>query len=433
MRGMRSKRLLLILIIQLFFHIYANAQTTNIYTSATTWTVPATVSTISVKVYGGGGGTGGQDCGAGCTNTVAGNAGFVVASFAVSAGNVVGIYPGGQGVNGSNSVTNTGGGTGGVASYTVAYNGGKGGNAGPSGSSGGGGGGGAASVVTISSVIKIVAGGASGGGGMANLAGSGSPGTNVYTANGTSNTGGVGTTPAGDGGGGGGGGGGSFGSLGGGTHAANTEQAGNGGGIGNNLVSGATTTTSNTNIAWTSGGRIEITFTVLVPVTWLDFTAVKQNDGSILLGWATANELQTKSFTVQRSNTGSDWTDIGSVPAAGNSSSRNDYHFADQHVIKNSYYYRLAQLDLDGKINYSKTVVCSSAGSVSRLYPNPVYNHKVNISLTESSVISIYNSQGAVLLKKKLPAGDNTLDLGNYAAGVYVLKAGEERISFVIK
>jgi len=415
------------------FSSFVNAQTTDIYTSATTWTVPAGVNAISVTVYGGGGGTGGQDCGAGCSNPAAGNAGFVVASFPVSAGNSVGIYPGGQGVNGGNSVSNTGGGNGGVATYNVAYNGGKGGNAGPSGSSGGGGGGGAASVLTISSVIKIVAGGASGGGGMANLAGSGSPGTNVYTANGTSNTGGIGTSPAGDGGGGGGGGGGSFGSLGGGTHAAGGEQAGNGGGIGNNLVSGATTTTSNTNITWTSGGRIEITYTVLLPVSWLDFTAVKQNDGSILLAWATATELQTKSFTVQRSNTGTDWTDIGLVPAAGNSNNRNDYHFSDRNVVKNTYYYRLAQIDLDGKINYSGTVICSSAGSISRLYPNPVYNHQVKISLTASSVITIYNNQGAVLLKKQLPGGDHTLDLSNYAAGVYFMKAGEERISFVIK
>jgi hypothetical protein len=430
--SMKSNRQLLT-VIALFCSLFSTAQTTNIYTSATTWTVPPGVWSVTVKMYGGGGGTGGQDCGAGCSNPAAGNAGFLLASFPVAPNNTVGIYPGGQGQNGSNSVTASGGGTGGVATYNTTYNGGKGGNAGPSGSSGGGGGGGAASVFTVNAVIKMVAGGASGGGGMANLAGSGSPGTNTYTANGTSNTGGVGTTPAGDGGGGGGGGGGSFGSLGGGTHAANTEQAGNGGGIGNNLVSGASTVTTNGNIVWTSGGRIEITYTVLLPVVWLDFTALRQNDGSVLLNWSTASELHTKSFTVQRSNSGADWTDIGSVAAAGNSITTVDYRFADRNVPNGVYYYRLAQIDLDGKINYSKVVVSSSAGSVSRFYPNPVLNGTASLNLTRSSVITIYNSRGAVMQTKKLPAGDNKLDLSKYAAGVYFLRAGEQKITFVIK
>ena len=83
----------------LFISIIAPAQVTNIYTTATTWTVPSGVSSISIKVYGGGGGTGGQDCGAGCTNAAAGPVGYVVASYAVSPGNSIGIYPGGKGAN----------------------------------------------------------------------------------------------------------------------------------------------------------------------------------------------------------------------------------------------------------------------------------------------------------------------------------------------
>ncbi|HMG69150.1 MAG TPA: hypothetical protein VK588_15740, partial [Chitinophagaceae bacterium] len=150
----------------LFIAIFLRAQKTDTYTSFTTWTVPAGISTVTIKVYGGAGGTGGQDCGAGCTNTAAGQVGFVVASYSVIPGDIIRIYPGGNGINGSNSVTASGGGNGGVASYSAAYNGGKGGNAGSSGSSGGGGGGGGASVVTINSTIVIVAGGASGGGGM---------------------------------------------------------------------------------------------------------------------------------------------------------------------------------------------------------------------------------------------------------------------------
>jgi mucin-19 len=413
--------------------VVAGAQTTTTYTTATTWTVPAGVSSITVTLYGGGGGTGGQDCGSGCTDPTAGNVGYVQASFAVATGNIVGIYPGGLAANGTSNATNTGGGTGGVATYTAAYNGGKGGNAGATGSSGAGGGGGAATVLTIASVIKVVAGGAGGGGGMANLAGSGTNGTNTYSANGTSNTGGVGTQPSGDGGGGGGGGGGSFGSLGGTTHAAGAEQAGNGGNIGGNLVSGATTTVFNTNIAWTSGGRIDITFTSTLPVTWLGFTATAEKNGIVLLNWSTAAEVNSRSYSVQRSANGYDWTTVGVVPAAGNTASASSYQFSDQTAVSNTYYYRLEQTDLDGKVSLSKTVVCSVSGGTVKLYPNPVTGGTIMVSLTNASVVSIYNSSGATLLHNKLPAGDNKLDLSNYAPGIYFMKAGGQKISFVVK
>ena len=134
-------RLIAFAICCLFCSLFSLAQTTNIYTSSTTWNVPAGANTIIIRVYGGGGGTGGRDCGAGCTNASGGPVGYVYASYAVTPGDVIGIYPGGKGTDGANNVTNTGGGAGGVSSYNTVYNGGIGGNAGASGSSGGGGGG----------------------------------------------------------------------------------------------------------------------------------------------------------------------------------------------------------------------------------------------------------------------------------------------------
>lgn len=424
---------LYLLIIAIAGSFVAGAQTITNYTSSTTWTVPAGVSSVTVTLYGGGGGTGGQDCGAGCSNPAAGNVGYVQATFAVAAGNVVGIYPGGLAGNGGNSVTNSGGGAGGVATYLTAYNGGKGGNAGASGSSGGGGGGGAATILTISSAIKVVAAGAGGGGGMANLIGSGTNGTNTYSANGSSYTGGVGTQPSGDGGGGGGGGGGSYGSLGGTTHAAGSEQAGNGGNLGGNLVSGATTTIFNTNTASTTGGKIVISYFSFLPVTWLGFTATGQSNGIVLLNWSTAAELNSRSYSVQRSTNEYDWVTEGMVTAAGNTTLVSKYQFSDQTPVKNTYYYRLAQTDIDGKISYSKTVVCLVGGVVVKLYPNPVPGHTITVSLTTSSVVLIYNSSGETMLNKKLQAGDNKLDLSNYAAGIYFMKVAGQKISFVVK
>mgnify|MGYP003347209103 FL=1 len=122
--------------------------------NAGTWTVPTGVTSITVTAYGGGGGSGAID-GLGNIARSPGARGYVVATFSVSAGQVIGIYPGRKGTSGTTS-TNGGGGAGGTDSDPNGnYNGGTGGNAGASGSSGGGGGGGAASTIYLDATLEI--------------------------------------------------------------------------------------------------------------------------------------------------------------------------------------------------------------------------------------------------------------------------------------
>jgi hypothetical protein len=287
-----------------FCALLTNAQVTTPYTTNTTWTIPTGVTSVIVKVYGGGGGTGGQDCGAGCTNAPAGQVGYVIATYTVTPGDVIGLYPGGKGGDGTNAVSATGGGAAGTNTFNTLYNGGTGGNAGPSGNSGGGGAGGAATLVTINSTIKIVAGGAGGGGGMANSIGSGLPGANSINANGTSFKGGNGTSPAGDGGGGGGGGGGDYGSVGGTVYTVGTESAGNGGFRGNNSVTSATSIASNTTIAWTTAGRVEITYTPVAGTASADQNVCTGSSPAdiILSGYAGTIQWQVSTDNVSFSN-----------------------------------------------------------------------------------------------------------------------------------
>lgn len=433
MKYVKTSTLFLLFITLLCPAIFA--QTTTTYNSATTWTVPANVNSIGVRIWGASGGLGGQDCGAGCTSAAASNVGFVSATFSVTPGNVIGIYPGRVGTTGASAATNTGGGAGGISTYTTAYNGGRGGNAGPTGSSGGGGGGGSASVLTIAGTVRLVAAGAGGGGGMANQSGSGLPGSNTYSANGTSNTGGNGTASTGDGGGGGGGGGGHYGGLGGGVHAAGSETAGNGGRIGANLVVTPTSTTTNSNVSWVAtGGRIEISYTITVPVTWLSFTATRQTNGTVLLKWSTASESGSKDYVIQRSTNGTDWENLGTVDAAGNTQNESYYSFEDKAANNINYHYRLEQRDLDGKSSYSKIATVRAGGNrLLSINPNPVVNGTATLVLNKAAEVTIYNSTGIVVLKRKFAAGNHPINLGRLAAGTYFLSTGEERLSFIIK
>jgi len=178
--------------------------------TATAFTVPAAVYSVSFTIVGGGGGSGGGDGGYG---SYGGNSGqYITVTYAVTPGQVFNIYPGSGGGGGLGGVTGTGKGSGGINTLGAPYNGGTGGNAGTSGSSGAGGGGGAASVLTTGagSVIAVAYGGSGAGG-------SGSGGGNglAYAANSYRPTGINGDNHPSDGGGGGGGGGGVTSGLGG--------------------------------------------------------------------------------------------------------------------------------------------------------------------------------------------------------------------------
>lgn len=230
------------------------------YTSGSTWTVPYGVSSITVAAYGGAAGRGGTD---GYAYGNGGVWGYVAATIAVTAGDVIGVYPGNSGTNGNGCVTGTGGGSGGADSYAAAnYNGGNGGNAGTAGCSGGGGGGGAASIVTKNSDIQLIAAGAGGGAGANNRsnAPSGYTGSTLASATyGWSGGNGWDCSESDDGGGSGGGGGGYRGGYGGVTSNGGGECQGGAGSAGSNFVIAGASSVTNTT-ASSSAETITITY-----------------------------------------------------------------------------------------------------------------------------------------------------------------------------
>lgn len=91
---------------------------------------------------------------------------------------------------------------------------------------------------------------------------------------------------------------------------------------------------------------------VPLPVNFTSFTAVAQQDQS-LLKWQTAQEQNSREFIVERSVDGLSYSEIGSVDAAGNSSSPSNYSFVDAAPVTGKNYYRLKETDLDNKFMYS--------------------------------------------------------------------------------
>ena len=165
-----------------------------------------------------------------------------------------------------------------------------------------------------------------------------------------------------------------------------------------------------------------------LPLLWSSFNT-QCITGATRISWKTQQEQNTASFVVRRSTDGITWTDIGSVPAAGNSQTTLSYTYTDQQSPAGTGYYQLLQRDIDDRQTYSPVLItqCRQPESI-KVYPNPVQNTCwVNIQSETSQVINlrVYDSRGALLKQQatEIQAGNNqfALSLNNFTPGSYSL------------
>jgi hypothetical protein len=172
-----------------------------------------------------------------------------------------------------------------------------------------------------------------------------------------------------------------------------------------------------------------------LPVTWQSFTAEKQRTVS-LLKWSTASEQNTKDFEVQHSTNTLSWTPLGTLAAAGNSTTTRQYSFTHATPFKGNVYnyYRILQRDLDGKFSYSKiaSLIYDEPGPDVFVYPNPA-TEVVTLYLAESQDVRLINVAGATVWKGTLSAGRNQIPLTHLAKGVYWVVTGSVKKQLLIQ
>lgn len=199
---------------------------------------------------------------------------------------------------------------------------------------------------------------------------------------------------------------------------------------GTTLESLISQTWDNDNSVWVNSTRTTLTYgPCTLPLTLLNFNAVKQN-GKVQLTWKTANEINTQSFSIQRSITANDFTTIGKVNAAGSSAVQNSYNFMDDIAAlkANKIYYRLQQQDKDGKSTYSNIVAVSISGGAIQfsILPNPARSYFTVITDGSADLanatVSIVNLSGKKVLTQKLGSGSQQqINISSLPKGLYMV------------
>jgi uncharacterized protein YkwD len=128
-----------------------------------------------------------------------------------------------------------------------------------------------------------------------------------------------------------------------------------------------------------------------LPVHLLYFSGVSRQ-GKTVLGWSTGWEEGSLGFDVLKSRDAKSFEKIGFVPGNGHSSATNTYGWTDDEVISGeTYYYRLRQIDGNGRAELSKIVAVKieSAERDLYLFPNPSADGRFTLEAAESNQLTI--------------------------------------------
>lgn len=165
-----------------------------------------------------------------------------------------------------------------------------------------------------------------------------------------------------------------------------------------------------------------------LPVKLSSFTGSYSN-GIALLNWQTSQELDSDHFELFKSYDGVDFVSVTKIASAGFSNTLKNYSYKDHAGGSNSVFYRLKEVDVNGKETFSSIVKLSlGINKGVGIFPNPFNNNfTVTVASAKASIaiLKIQNTSGQLVFSKNLSLnkGNNAVVITNLpsalASGIY--------------
>jgi len=163
---------------------------------------------------------------------------------------------------------------------------------------------------------------------------------------------------------------------------------------------------------------------ITLPVEFISFTGRLLPDNTVRLEWQAIPDQQHDYFEIEKSADGANFISIGRGPATP------PYWGTDTAPFTGNNFYRIKQVDKDGTISYSNTIVVYYAQlrSIVSIYPNPVndvLHIKLSVAKADQYFISITDLAGRKVQEERLIATGTELsgdiDMRRQAAQLYIL------------
>ena len=167
--------------------------------------------------------------------------------------------------------------------------------------------------------------------------------------------------------------------------------------------------------------------TFVLPVELTDFRAIHHQQ-EVILKWKTVTEINNDGFDIEHSYDGASWETLGFVRGNGTTSEENTYQYLHEAPLSGINYYRLKQIDFDGKFDYSKviSIQIQKIAATFQIYPNPATSGMVTIELDNAADqdihIILYDYSGRIVKNQILQQSDTQLDVSQLNQGMYILK-----------
>lgn len=179
------------------------------------------------------------------------------------------------------------------------------------------------------------------------------------------------------------------------------------------------------------GESLAIDFTIRdsnpLPVELTAFTAAEESPGIVSLRWTTASEVNNCQFVVERSPDGQHFATVATVPGQGSSTRPHTYCYPDTNVPDAGLlYYRLRQVDDNGRATYSPTRAMRLTGPAAfAVYPTVATGGLVHYALasppTGTEVLELLTPLGQ-LQGRWAAASEGTVPLAGLPPGCYLLR-----------
>ena len=168
----------------------------------------------------------------------------------------------------------------------------------------------------------------------------------------------------------------------------------------------------------------------VLPIELIYIKAAAIDNQYIKVSWATASELNTNHFEILRSTDAINFTKVGEVLAAGNSSTLHSYFYDDMNVIGGIiYYYQVREVDNNNHTNLTNIVnakLDKDKFEVISIYPNPTIENTVITIYTKDEIdvsLAVFNDIGEQMMNehKTMKVGLNEWNINTvkWAKGVY--------------
>ena len=177
-----------------------------------------------------------------------------------------------------------------------------------------------------------------------------------------------------------------------------------------------------------------------LPVTFEGFVARRMDDGTTKLLWNVAHEVNVQGYYVETSTNGVNFQNIGYVSATG----KTVYSLNYVDKISGIMYFRIKNVDFDGKIKYSAIIKLYGKETVLenlQVYPQPAFD-QVTIQhnkATETAIFTLYSADGKIIMQKLAMSGTHQtqINISKVNSGLYLLRyddgSGKVQTKSVIK